>query len=152
MESSATLDELSAKMQMYLKAIHEIQTHKGAARVTDIALALDVRKATVTSALKTLSAAGLLNYEPYNATTLSELGLSAATELDRRYDVLRSFFVRVLGIDGETANTDACGLEHHISETLYDRLIGFIEYYHNCTELKFRWDPDLGGYCRDPNE
>lgn len=152
MESSATLDELSAKMQMYLKAIHDIQTRKGAARVTDIALALDVTKASVTSALKTLSAAGLVNYARYNVTTLSEIGLSAAMELDRRYDVLRSFFVRVLGIDGDTANADACSLEHHLSATLYDRLIGFIEYYHSCTDLKFRWDPDLGGYCHDPDE
>jgi DtxR family Mn-dependent transcriptional regulator len=113
---------------------------------------LDVRKASVTSALRTLSARGLVNYAPYDIVTLTDAGTGIAEELDRRYSVLHDFFVSVLGIDSETADTDACNLEHHLSDTLYERLIGFIEYYQTCTTVKFRWEPALGQFCVDEEE
>lgn len=139
-------------MQMYLKTVHDIQVQKGAARVTDIARALEVRKASVTSALRALSARGFVNYAPYDVVTLTASGTGLAEELDRRYTVLHNFFIDVLGIDPETADADACSLEHHLSDTLYERLIGFIEYYENCANVKFRWEPEIGGFCTDPDD
>jgi DtxR family Mn-dependent transcriptional regulator len=150
METVDALSELSETMQMYIKTVHDIQGVKGAARVTDIASALDVRKASVTSALRSLSERGLVNYAPYDVVTLTTTGLGIAEELDRRYQALHDFFVTVLGIDPETADKDACSLEHHVSETLHQRLVGFIEYYQTCTDVKFRWDPRLGEFCTDP--
>ena len=138
-------------MQMYLKTVHEIQSRKGAARVTDIAAGLNVKKASVTSALRTLAAGGYVNYAPYDVVTVTNSGRSIAEELQRRYAVLHDFFVHVLGIDPETADADSCNLEHHLSETLYERLIGFIEYYQSCATSKFRWDPTMGGFCTDPD-
>ncbi len=152
METVGELTDLSEKMQMYVKTVHDIAAEKGAARVTDIARTLDVKKASVTSALKTLSSRGLVNYTPYDVVTLTEQGLQLAEELDRRYRVLHDFFVGILGIDPHTADMDACNLEHHLSETLHQRLVGFIEYYQTCTALKFRWDPNIGGFCADPDD
>ncbi|MFP4067719.1 MAG: metal-dependent transcriptional regulator [Spirochaetaceae bacterium] len=140
---------LSETMQMYLKTVHDIQARKGAARVTDIADTLGVRKASVTSALRNLSSRGLVNYTPYDVVTLTDAGASIAEQLDRRYSVLHDFLVGVLGIDPDTADTDACSLEHHLSETLYERLIGFIDYYQSCAEVKFRWEDSIGGFCPD---
>jgi DtxR family Mn-dependent transcriptional regulator len=151
MEQTQELGELSEPMQMYIKAVHEIQTRKGAARVTDIAEELDVRKASVTSALRTLSARDLVNYAPYDVVTLTDTGLAVAEVLDRRYRILRNFFVTVLGIDPDDADGHACELEHHMDDTLYERLVGFVEYYENCTTTKFRWDPKLGEFCHDPD-
>jgi len=152
MASVDALTELSETMQMYLKTVHDFQVQKGAARVTDIARALDVKKASVTSALRTLAGRGFVNYAPYDVVTLTGDGTAIAEELDRRYSVLHDFFVNVLGIDPETADADACSLEHHLSETLYERLIGFIEYYQTCANVKFRWEPEIGGFCADPDE
>lgn len=152
MHRTIELSGLSETMQMYLKTVHDIQVRKGAARVTDIAGALDVRKASVTSALRALSTRGFVNYAPYDVVTLTDAGLEIAEELDRRYTVLHNFFVDVLGIDPETADNDACNLEHHLSDTLYERLIGFIEYYESCADVKFRWEPKIGGFCPDPDE
>jgi DtxR family Mn-dependent transcriptional regulator len=133
METAHVLTALSETMQMYIKRVHEIETIKGAARVTDIAAALDVKKASVTSALRNLSARGLVNYAPYDVVTLTEDGRQVAEELGRRYTALRDFFINVLGIDPDTAEKDACSLEHHLSETLYKRLISFIQCYQTCT-------------------
>jgi DtxR family Mn-dependent transcriptional regulator len=150
MEVAESLGELSETMQMYIKTVHDIEGSKGAARVTDIATALEVKKASVTSALRNLSTRGLVNYTPYDVITLTDSGRRIAEELDRRYQALHDFFVTVLGIDPETADKDACSLEHHVSETLHQRLVGFIEYYQTCTDVKFRWDPRLGEFCTDP--
>ena len=150
MEVADSLGELSETMQMYIKTVHDIEGSKGAARVTDIATALEVKKASVTSALRNLSTRGLVNYTPYDVITLTDSGRRIAEELDRRYQALHDFFVTVLGIDPETADKDACSLEHHVSETLHQRLVGFIEYYQTCTDVKFRWDPRLGEFCTDP--
>jgi len=139
-------------MQMYVKAIYEIQERKGAARVTDIAAALGVKKGSVSVALKGLSTKSLVNYAPYDVITLTDSGKEVARSLGRRYDVLNDFFVSVLGIEPGSAHVEACELEHHISGDLHDRLIGFIEYYQNCAESKFRWNPALGDFCVDPDD
>lgn len=151
MASPATLESLSETMQMYLKAIHEIQTRKGAARVTDIARSLGVAKGSVSVALRSLSQRALVNYAPYDVVTLTDAGLALAGELERRYGVLRDFFRSVLGFDAERANDQACELEHRISAELRDRLVGFVEYYQNCATTKFRWSEELGGFCIDPD-
>ena len=152
MHETATLSSLSETMQMYLKAIHEIQVQKGAARVTDIAANLGVKKGSVSVALRSLSERELVNYAPYDVVTLTASGSAIAEELDKRYAILCDFFVSVLGIDGQTAEQEACALEHHMTSELYDRLVGFVDYYQTCATTKFRWDPDLGGFCVDPDE
>lgn len=152
MEETGALNDISETMQMYLKAVHAVQAKKGAARVTDIAREVGVQKASVTSALKTLSSRDLINYAPYDVITLTDSGRLVAEELDRRYGILRDFFETVLGVDEETARTHSCELEHHMEEILYERLVGFVEYYQNCTTMKFRWDPSIGGFCHDPED
>ncbi|MFP4114899.1 MAG: metal-dependent transcriptional regulator [Spirochaetota bacterium] len=152
MSQGASLETLSETMQMYVKAIHEIQEKKGAARVTDIADRLGVKKGSVSVALRTLAAKELVNYAPYDVITLTDVGREVAEDLDRRYNVLCDFFVSVLGIDPTAADIEACDLEHHISKSLYERLIGFIQYYQSCTPTRFRWNPEIGGFCTDPDE
>ena len=93
MAITETVAELSESMQMYLKAVHEIQLSKGAARVTDIARSIGVNKASVTSALKSLSQKQLINYAPYDVITLTDSGEAIAKAVERRYEVLRRFLV-----------------------------------------------------------
>lgn len=146
------LGDLSSTMQMYIKIIQEIQGRKGAARVTDIANAMGVQKGSVTAALRNLSARGLVNYAPYDVITLTDTGAAVGDQLHRRYEVLRDFLDSVLGLTPEAADREACDLEHHISDELRERLIGFIEYYQGCATPRFRWDPGLGGFCVDPDD
>lgn len=152
MSTELRLESISETMQMYIKAIHDIQRAKGAARVTDIAARLGVRKGSVSVALKGLSERELVNYAPYDVTTLTEAGTRIAEQLDQRYDVLRGFFEEVLGLDASQADREACDLEHRVSELLLDRLVGFADYYEHCTASKFRWNPSLGGFCVDPED
>ena len=118
---ATVLPAVSETMQMYIKAIHDIQLKKGAARVTDIAELVGVKKGSVSVALKNLALKGLVNYAPYDVTTLTDSGLSIAEDLDRRYGALNDFFVSVLGIDPKQAHNEACDLEHHISSEVFER-------------------------------
>jgi DtxR family Mn-dependent transcriptional regulator len=135
------LEEIvSATMQMYLKKIHEIQLGKGAARVTDIANKLEVKKASVTNALKNLKTKGLINYEPYDVITLTGAGLEVVDQIENRYEALKLFFTDVLGIKETKAELEACELEHHLSTDIYDRLVHFVDFYVNQESGNVRWD------------
>ena len=56
---------MTASQEDYLKSIYILILHKNEARVTDIADYLQVSKASVNRALKSLKELGLVDYETY---------------------------------------------------------------------------------------
>ena len=138
---------LSESLEMYLKAIYIIEQRKRAARVTDIAQELGVINASVTGALRTLSKKGLINYAPYDLITLTDEGRGVAEHIMGKYRALKDFFVKVLGVEKETAEAEACQMEHRISEMVFDRLLQFVRYYETCPFEKVRWNEKLGYFC-----
>ncbi|TVQ21982.1 MAG: metal-dependent transcriptional regulator [Spirochaetaceae bacterium] len=152
MSDASTETALTESMQMYLKAIHQVQTRKGAARVTDIAAIAAVNKASVSAALKVLAAKNLVNYAPYDLVTLTDEGHGIAEELDRRFRTLTRFMIDVLGLPADQAEENACSLEHDVSASLSSRLSRFIEYYEACAKPKFRWAAEAGDFCIDPDD
>jgi DtxR family transcriptional regulator, Mn-dependent transcriptional regulator len=140
-------EELSESLEMYLKTIYLIEERKKASRVTDIANELGVIKSSVTGALRTLSRKGLLNYAPYDIITLTDEGRGVAQDILARYSGLRDFFVKILGIDHETAEAEACQMEHRISESVFKRLLQFVEYYETSGCEKILWNQDKNYFC-----
>jgi DtxR family Mn-dependent transcriptional regulator len=130
---------LSASLEDYLQAIFRIQTAKRAARPTDIALALGVNNSSVTGALRTLSARGMVNYAPYDVITLTPEGKRIAVEIARRHDVLVRFFTRLLRADDAEADRTACRVEHVISADMLDRLLQFVEFVELCPRAGEEW-------------
>ena len=53
--------------------------------------------------------------------TLTGSGMEIACRIYTRHKLLTEFFVH-LGVDPETARTDACKVEHDISEKTFDAL------------------------------
>lgn len=143
----ADIAHLSESMEMYLKAIHLIEQRKRAARVTDIAHELGVIPSSVSAALRALSKLGLVNYAPYDIVTLTPQGLEVAEQIMRKYDALRDFFVKVLGVEESTAESEACQMEHRISEAIFSRLLSFVDYYEQCPYERIRWDERVGYSC-----
>ena len=146
-------EELTESMEMYLKTIYLIEQRKRAARVTDIAHELGVIASSVTGALRSLSKRGLINYTPYDIITLTPDGVEVAQEIMKKYGALRDFFVKVLGVEESIAETEACQMEHRISEVVFDRLLHFVQYYENCPYDKVHWNEEVGYFCnRDDQE
>ncbi|MHC5076862.1 MAG: metal-dependent transcriptional regulator [Planctomycetota bacterium] len=126
--SKSKKKQLSASLEDYIEAIYNLADETGFARSTDIARNLGVSKASVTGALRALSDKGLANYEPYGRISLTEHGVSTASEVARKHDILRSFFVDVLGIDTNVAQKAACKSEHALGSEVISRLLSFIEF------------------------
>lgn len=138
---------LSESQEMYLKAIYIIQVRKKAARVKDIAEELGVNKPSVTAALRVLSGLELVNYQPYDLITLTQRGEEAARAILAKYRALKDFFEKVLGVSPDTAEAEACQMEHRISEDVFERLLHFVDYYETCPHEKVRWNPVLNRFC-----
>ena len=121
-------NNLSASLEDYLEAIFNLASQSNVAHSKDIAVLLNVSKASVTGALQVLKKKGLANYKPYGSVTLTRTGQTAASEVVRKHNILKSFFVNVLGIDVDIAQQAACKAEHALGPEVIARLLCFIEF------------------------
>jgi len=121
-------NRLSASLEDYLEAIFNLAGKSNVARSKDIAKLLSVSRSSVTGALRVLKEKGLANYKPYDSVTLTKAGRAAATEIVRKHNILKSFFVNVLGIEKDIAQHAACKAEHTLGPEVIARLLSFIEF------------------------
>jgi DtxR family manganese transport transcriptional regulator len=102
----------------YVELIADLHDTMGEARAVDLAQRLGVTAATVNGTLKRLVRDGLVQTEPYRSVFLTEAGRMLAVQCRTRHRLVRDFLV-ALGVDPVVAESDAEGLEHHVSaETL----------------------------------
>jgi DtxR family Mn-dependent transcriptional regulator len=139
--------DLSASQEEYICSIWEIVRAKKAARAIDISRRMGVSGPSVTTALKSLSEKGLVNYAPYDLVTLTKQGERIAEDIERRQKILRTFLVKVLSIHPLLADENAKQMEHAMSPVVLGRLTKFIEYYESCPGEKVRWVDDQGYFC-----
>jgi len=125
---TAKSDNLSASLEDYLEAILNLASKSKFAHSKDIAKLLGVSMSSVTGALRVLKKKGLANYKPYNCVTLTESGRAAAAEIARKHNILKSFFVNVLGVETDIAQQAACKAEHTLGPRVIARLLCFIEF------------------------
>ena len=130
---------LSENLEDYLEAILVLQNENSVARVKDIANKLGVLSGTVTSALRSLSDKGLINYRPYSFITLTKKGKAIAAEILRRHHVVKDFLQCVLLLDEDTAEENACRMEHSMNKAAVGRLVQFIEYIYQCPRTGEDW-------------
>lgn len=107
----------------YLEAILRLEDDQQTVRSIDVATALGVSRPSVNKALGVLKKAGMVEQQPYGRISLTELGREKANEVFRRHRTLRSFLINVLGVDPETADADACKMEHVVSEQTMCKLV-----------------------------
>lgn len=125
----------------YLEAIVELEEALGSqgraatsvaeVRSVDIANMLDVSKASVNKALQTLRDAGYIEQERYGRITLTKEGRAYGAEIWRRHKTLRAFLREDLGVDPETADFEACEMEHAISPATMDKWIAWLDKLHS---------------------
>jgi DtxR family Mn-dependent transcriptional regulator len=124
--------EQSASMEDYLEAIANLGEGRKVVRVKQISEMLGVKMPSVTSALKKLSERELVEHERYGHIKLTPEGDKVARDVIRRHEALTRFFAQALGINRETAEEDACKIEHVISPLSLERVIKFIEFIEAC--------------------
>jgi len=144
----ATRHDLSSSMEDYLEVIHQLIVKHKAARVRDIADALGVKMPSVTGALKKLSQKGLVNYDPHQVITLTDEGERVAKQVARTHRTIARFLETVLDIDPETADKNACRMEHAVDEVVLSRLVKYLEYIDTCPLAGNDFTERFGTFCR----
>lgn len=119
------MEKLSSSLEDYLEAIYNEVQKNGFAKVTDIAKILNVKKASVTGALNSLTSKKLINYAPYSSITLTEYGEAVAKEISQKHQIMADFFANILLLPPDEAALNACKMEHIMSEELFTRITKF---------------------------
>jgi DtxR family Mn-dependent transcriptional regulator len=130
---------LTSVMEDYLEAIFDLDKEKRVVRVKDIAKRMDVKMPTVSSMLKTLGDRGLVHYEKYEYVELTRDGEKVGREMRRRHQILLKFLTEILRIDFQTADEEACKMEHTLSYETLDSLTDFMEFIQTCPRAGESW-------------
>jgi DtxR family manganese transport transcriptional regulator len=99
----------------YVELIAELIREHGEARIVAMAEVLSVSQPTVSNTVQRLVRDGLATAQPYRSIFLTEKGEALAARSRERHKIVRDFLVSI-GVSQETAETDAEGVEHHVSE------------------------------------
>jgi len=105
----------------YLEAILRIQEKKGVAHSVDIAELKHYSKASVSVAMKKLRENGYISMDKNGELHLLPPGLEIAERIYERHQFLTRLLVSI-GVDEETAEDDACKLEHDLSNVSFEKL------------------------------
>ena len=113
--------KLHASGENYLEAILVLKKKKGMVRSADVARHLEVSKPSVCHAVATLKKGAFLLMDGDHFLHLTDVGREVAEQI---YEKHRFFTDRLIeaGVDPETAERDACRIEHVISEETFERL------------------------------
>ena len=113
--------KLYASGDDYLEAILVLKNKLGMVRSVDVARHLEVTKPSVCHAVATLRDGGFLTMDSDYFLHLTDVGREVAEQI---YEKHRFFTDRLIaaGVDPETAERDACRIEHVISDESFQRL------------------------------
>lgn len=118
---------MTKSLEDYLERIHILLETKGVARVHDVAEGLRVTMPSVNRAVAELKKLGLVLQEPYGDLQLTPEGERLSDEIHERHTVLFSF-LRTLGVSEETAEADACLMEHVLSAETFSKIVEYMNH------------------------
>ena len=78
-------------------------------------------------AVAALKAQGLVDQSHYGKVILTDQGREVGTAVWYRHRLIRTFLVRELGVDFERADSEACMMEHALSEDTMSRWLAYLE-------------------------
>jgi DtxR family manganese transport transcriptional regulator len=108
----------------YVELIDEIIREKGEARAIDLATRLQVSHVTVGKTVRRLCREGWMETAPYKPIILTGKGIELASQGRERHEIVLQFLL-ALGVSRATAETDAEGIEHHVSQETLNALATF---------------------------
>jgi DtxR family Mn-dependent transcriptional regulator len=114
----------SQSVEDYLKAIYKLESTLEGKGVPTSKLAgeMGVANASVTNMVKRLSDLGMVTYESYYGSKLTESGKKIALEMIRHHRLLELYLAEMLGYSWDQVHDEAEKLEHHISEQFEDKI------------------------------
>lgn len=113
--------KIYASGEDYLEAVLVLQKEKGMVRSVDLARHMGFSKPSISHAVGVLKNGGFLTVDEDGYLHLTEDGREVAEKIYERHQFFTEQLVAV-GVDRETAERDACRIEHAISEETFQKL------------------------------
>ena len=110
--------ELRESAEDYLETILLLSQKTGAVRSKDIVDEMGFSKPSISVAMKKLRENALIHMDDEGYITLTREGNQVAERVYERHSVLYGWLVSI-GIEDQIASTDACRMEHIISEETF---------------------------------
>lgn len=120
------MERINESSENYLESILILEQRNPSVRMSDIAAMLHVSKPSVNKAMGVLKDAGYIHQEVYGTIHLTESGRHYAQKVYSRHVLFKRFLMEVLEIDEQTAEEDACHMEHCVSDATMDKLRIFL--------------------------
>lgn len=117
--------EMHESSEDYLEKILMLQKRLGQVRSIDIVNELGFSKPSVSIAMKKLRENGYIEMDGENLITLTASGAKVARRIYARHQTLTKLLVQ-LGVSHETAEKDACKIEHDISDESFARIKAYL--------------------------
>jgi DtxR family manganese transport transcriptional regulator len=109
----------------YVELIADLIEAQGEARVVDLSRRFGIAHATVNKTIMRLKKEGLVNAAPYRSLFLTDKGKQLALACKQRHIIVYDFLCS-LGVSEKTAEMDAEGVEHHVSQETLQAFQKFI--------------------------
>jgi len=116
----------TALLEDYVELIADLLASAGEARPTDIARRLGVSHATAVKTISRLKRTGLATARPYRGVFLTEKGQALADRVRVRHRLVVDLLCAI-GVPTESAEADAEGIEHYVSETTLKAFAEFLK-------------------------
>jgi len=122
--------DMPESSEMYLETILLLERNNPTVRQVDIARALGFKRPTVHVAVKKLAEQKLVHIDGDSKISLTPQGRQIAEAVYTRHKTFTRFLMH-LGVDKQTAEIDACRIEHYVSEQTFQRIKAYCEKFLN---------------------
>ena len=124
--------DMTPILEKYLESIYNLEVEKNfkeAIRITDIADMVGCSKASVNTAIKSLSKLGHIKHEHYGDIELTESGRAIGKDIAERHAIFFYFLTKVLKVEEKIAEEEACLIEHTMSRDTVHKFKEFLCMY-----------------------
>ena len=113
--------KLHSSGEDYLEAVLLLQQRHGMVRSVDLARHMGYSKPSISHAVGVLRGGGFLTVDQDGFLHLTDVGHEVAEKIYERHQFFTQWLIGA-GIDPETAEQDACRMEHGISQKSFELL------------------------------
>lgn len=117
--------QIRESAEMYMETILVLEK-KGPVHAVEIARSLNISKPSVSVAIHNLEAEKFLKIDEEGHIWLLDKGREIAERIYERHTLLKELFEKI-GVSSETADQDACKIEHDISDETFEHIKDLIK-------------------------
>ncbi len=113
--------EIHQSAEDYLECILRLSKVRPVVRSIDIATDMNYSKPSISVAMKNLRENGFIEVDDAGFITLTDSGMQIASNIYERHQILKQWLI-YLGVEENTAEEDACRIEHTLSPETFAAL------------------------------